>query len=445
MGRRRSTRINIHPISDGPGIRPAARPVDTYSRPAQAADPAPPPTTNGWMELAGALSTVEPGLTRYAAEREERNETPDQTFNREIEWLSRNGLTNPEWKRLLNVAVASVSPATTSGTELPHNLTAGIEIYRQLHAKNPHFLREHLSDAASIDFFETVRVGVEHMGLDQTQAVLDAVRITTEGDEVSPTLKARIADVRQTLDDMQGSQKWALGAFGADIENIGMVAGDLEKMASLYIRRGMETEDALSLAAERIMNDHIVVKGRLLPASDRRMRSYGSTLRQTHDAMEEAEPDRTWLGVEPRPFGDVLGDYVQQAVEPRYPDDVDPDDVVLLPHGNAQGVFIVVDRVSNTVLMPEWDEASGVPPIAPIITLDDITRWGVERQQTERLNIRDDNVARHNRLQERRALPSGRAGAQALRREQTQTRVADEHESAQRREALAEENRKRRR
>ena len=376
---------------------------------------------NGETVSYSASELIKRGVEEFVTEQSpmiaaQRGETPDQTFDRELLTLSSNGVTHPRWKRLLNTAVASVSPATVSDADLPESFMAGFGLYRQLRAKNPHYLRQHISDGDTIDFYETVRLGVERMGLGLNQAVMDAVRITSNEYDAPPAVRARVEDLRRTLQDVQGSQEWLFGAFGAEIENVNAVAGDLEKIASLFVLRGLEKDEALSLAAERIMDNHAVVKGRLLPTGDRRMQAFGATLRETHDAMKAAEPDRDWLGVEPRAFPDVINDFVQKAIEPRYLDYVDPEDVVLAPHGNAAGLFVVLDRESNSVLLPEWDEESGESPPSALIKLDDIARWEVERQQAERAEARAENIATNDRLQDRRAFGSGRAGARRYRR-----------------------------
>jgi hypothetical protein len=80
-------RQRVRGVGHGPRLRPAARPVDTYYRPDRPAAPTPPPQTNGWLQIAGALAGVEPSLNQYF-DNEAKKEKERQEYEARIKVIS---------------------------------------------------------------------------------------------------------------------------------------------------------------------------------------------------------------------------------------------------------------------------------------------------------------------------------------------------------------------
>jgi hypothetical protein len=69
-----TNRVQVQDLPKPPGLEPKARPVDTYYTP-QMKPVQPPPRTNGMIQLAEALATIQPSIERYLAQANARKET----------------------------------------------------------------------------------------------------------------------------------------------------------------------------------------------------------------------------------------------------------------------------------------------------------------------------------------------------------------------------------
>ncbi|GLK56132.1 hypothetical protein JOD31_001049 [Methylopila capsulata] len=261
-----------------------------------------------------------------------------QTFNRKVDWLSRNGAVNPQWKNVMEAGAAGASIVTTSGADLPPSVASGFETYKQLHAKSPRLLGAHLKDGKAIEFYEAARVAEQYLGQDQKEALQTAVT-ATRGDftgDQSQALRLRQDDLRSKA---RGTSEW----FGRNKPaNESYAMAEIEKLGGLYLRLGLSTDNALTEAAKVYKSRTVQVNGTDLYLGDR-----------------NAPPD----------FAAVVEQSIRDFVEDNPDEGLEADDIVVAP-GTGTGVWSLIDRTNGRPIRLNGKAA---------FTFEDLTRASAER------------------------------------------------------------------
>lgn len=328
------------------------------------------------------VRAVENYLTQESPRLAQMNEeTAEQTWQRELKWFSNNGEAHPVMEASLERGFATVNLPSLTGEELPPALMDGVGTYMRLHAVAPTYLTTLVKDPAATDFYESVRVSMQFLGLNQEQAMLTALHLARDPEKFQSRANGiKFEQLSSRVRDIERNDV-TLGLFGEPVSNVGIVANDLERLAKVYVANGMGVEPALDLAKDKIMETHTMVNGALVPINDRRLEptAFANQL--------------TTLGMEPRPFEDIVEDYlnnnalVRQGGTPMPWDTLPVDEVqvgsewTIRPSGSAFGAWVIVDAKT---LMPVFADPERNPGWQPIVTFDQLLGFEQERQAKAR-------------------------------------------------------------
>ena len=280
------------------------------------------------MAVNDYLNRVSPTITR------ERNETPEQTFNREAEWLTHNGQVKPQWKNLLNQGYIAASPATTTGEKVPQALPGAVELYGKLRASNPNLLKAHVKDNHALDFYESYYVAKQYGGLDDKEAYVKAVQATREtSPENLQAYRQRYEDISNKVQSMNGG--WVSSLFGgwSSISNTTELMDRVERVAQLYVRTGLSTDLALEEAAKLVKSRYTEINGRAVYTGD------------------------TAIG-NPEEFKTLALEKVKEwAAKYGKDHDLDASDLSIMPITNGNGAWLIVRKAND---MPAGDATTSV-------------------------------------------------------------------------------------
>lgn len=297
---------------------------------------------------------------------QQRGETPQETFLRELEVFSINGVEHPTWGNIIQAGPAAASLATVTGDEIPPTLQAGFEMYMQLHTANPRYLDSIMSDSTAVQFYEAARIGRTYIGLDDQQAILAATQVTRDLDgDQTPSQKARYQLLAQELEAVQNSGENWFG-FGDTVQNMGAVGRDLERVARMHVAMGLAPKKALELARDQIIDTHSVVHGYMINTSGVRIQTIPQTLQS--------------IGFEPTGFETIAEGYIEDYATTL--DGVDKDDLTLMPLSNTDGAFMVVGRENWSSVFAAMAEGR-----LPTVSLDQLVKWERNRQRDVRREL----------------------------------------------------------
>lgn len=303
----------------------------------------------------------------------DREETPEQTFNREAEWFTRNAQVNPQWQQVLQQGyIAASGPTTdTRNGPPPPALAASMELYRRLHASNPRLLRAHVSDNTALEFYDSVRVGVEFGGMELPQAFAAAQAITRDPTNLNTrSNQIRMEDVRRQVNGL-GREWWQV--LGGQPENAGMLNSEIERMAGLYIGMGLSPERAIEQARTRISATYTNINGWMVPNADRQL---------------------------PPNFADLATGRLRQYVaEHGEAEGVTLSDLTIRPVNNGTGAWAIVHRQTG---MPVGEGSR-------YFSLRDLMSDDERRRETERERLSNEA---NERLRIQRLGPNAPVGSQ---------------------------------
>ena len=208
-----------------------------------------------------------------------------ERFARDVEWFTKNQLTNPQWQDTLNRGFAAASPDNIAKGQMPPVLTQALALYSQLEAGHVGVLKRHLSSKSARDFYE-VYSAVRQWSGDERQAILQA---TMAADPEQAALKRKLVDK-----EMKKTGSWA--PWADSVVNLGDMRDDVRELATVLVRAGMQPEDALPVAGEKVRKAYTNINGNMVRTADRNVESFGTVLRSA--------------GLQPRDFGDVVRDYL---------------------------------------------------------------------------------------------------------------------------------------
>lgn len=270
--------------------------------------------------------------TRSDAIQQKNGETDEQRFQREVQWLTRNGVTYDKWETILSTGYQNVTASSVAGNDTAL-FQQSFGLYERLHATAPSLAGKLVKDKSAIDLYETVRVAKQDMGLTAEQAAIAASAVMHD-----PT-KMQEVSARYRQDQVL--------AAVSNVKNKGEIAGEMEKMVKVFVGLGMAPDKAISRAKERIDQTYTKVNGRLLYTADR-----------------DIPPD----------FAELAEDYLSAYAESLPPDEaLDGDDLSLMAPTSAKGVFVIVDA------------ATGIPVANnPYITVTQLNAVRAVRDTAER-------------------------------------------------------------
>lgn len=301
---------------------------------------------------------VQSYLQRSQLAAQRSGETPEQTFNREVDWFSRNGLRNPQWRQVLMRGYQSATPATMTSENIPPAMEQGLELFRQLHAKNPSLLRNHVTNNDAYMFYDAVQVGMEFTGLDQQTAIAQAFRALREPENMDSVLmRRRYEDIREAVSSLDSSYFDGWG----EVENVNDIGPQMERIARYYsLVAGMDSETSLQRAADLIKTTHSYINGRAVYTADQRI----GNREQFVDSVER-----------------FLERFAEQNEDLGY----DPSELTIRPQGNEFGSWVIANSVTGD-RVEGWRQN--------IITLDRLDQFRREERQRELQRIEEEQANR---------------------------------------------------
>lgn len=308
--------------------------------------------------------------------------SPEQTFNERLRVISKNGVVDPEWQEVLSHGFSAANNPNITAETMPVALTGSYQLYKQLHAKAPQTLAQHVTDRDGMDFYETARVGEQYMGMGERDALLWAATVHRDPTQFNTeTTRRRYDDLKTQLDTIKNQGAWDK-VFGDKVENINVAAPDFERMAGMYVRIGMNTDTAIKLAAERLKGQYTNINGWLVETSDARTRSFPSMLKARDEAFA------------PTDFGTAFKSYLDDWAKKH--GDISGSDIGVLQ--TAPGVFMLVGKKGARTGVPliDFDNAKG---LSYVVKFEDIFSSEVQRQLAERVKageqVQAENEARY--------------------------------------------------
>lgn len=296
------------------------------------------------------------------------NETPQQTFDREVGVFSRAGVKNPQWERQLKAGFSAVTVALVGDRSLVENTTfrAGYKLYTQLFVKAPSLLQAHLAaESKEARFYEQVRALQTYAGYDEALAVQVVFNATKDPQSADSAARYRRGkDIREAISRLGEDADFLF--FDREIENFGEVGPRLEQLATIYSTT-LSPDDAIKTAAEEIKRTHTIVNGYMVWTG-------GGILPEGFAAMAEGHLEN------------IAATY-----------ELDTDDLTIQPLSNANRAWRVVYR------------ATGHPPMeirfddpGAAFTLDMLQAWARVSQLAPTIEARRAVIAERKRRQQER-------------------------------------------
>jgi hypothetical protein len=259
-----------------------------------------------------------------------RQETPQQTLDREVGWFGGNGEENPQWTDLFKRAYMQGTAANLSGNKVPQALEQASELYNQLYAKNPQLLKKHLDDP-SMDFYEAMRFGTQVAGFDKRTAAVNASEVNKDPTKYeSPYWKQKFDDIASAV------KSTGAGWFGGP-DNAGEIGPQIEQAAKYFAKLGASPTVAVEEAKKRVKANYIDVNNYLVRAGDRAV---------------------------PQSFPDMATKYIQDYVA-KYgeKEGVSASDLTVQPIGNAAGQWRIVMKRSPGMIVDHPEGIFDMPKL----------------------------------------------------------------------------------
>lgn len=203
------------------------------------------------------------------------NETPEQTFNRELNVYANGGAENPKWKALLEAAPLAASANELTDPKKRDQLLAAAQLYDQLREKNPLYLQQLVSSKTQ-DFFDTYRVakGMPSPSGQGSATMEEAIglasRATATGKDADDILKGHYRTIEQKVlnaDPSSFLSRWLPQFMGGDANpvNTGYLQQQITEKAKLFARLGLPPDEAITQATEAVKGSTTKVNGWIVP------------------------------------------------------------------------------------------------------------------------------------------------------------------------------------
>ena len=297
-------------------------------------------------------------------------------FNRRLEWMSKNGVADPQWQEILKGGATTANNPNITAENMPPALTAGYQLFKQLDAKSPHTLGQHLPDRHTQDFYEAARIGEQRLGMGERDALLWAAQIQRGEAKQDPELyKLRFDDLKTQMDKARYSGTLDR-MFGDSVVNSNVIAPDFERLSKLYVKLGLNSDDAMKTAAERLKDQFVNVNGWLVNGTDGRIKAFPS-------AVQAADPNAQPVDFQTA-FKGYLEDWAGKSDGKFKAGDIGVWET-------NPGVYLLVGKSGLRKGQPliDSDAAPGSQP--PLVRLEDILASAVQRQASSRSKV-DEKV-----------------------------------------------------
>lgn len=195
---------------------------------------------------------IEEVTRRYLRESQgiatQRQETPEQTFTREVRWFSMQGVDNPLWKSELQSGYKSVTTAALDTGVVPENAKSAFNLYRSLNSQAPTLLGGML-DEKSRQFYEVADIANKYLNQNEDASLATAFRATND-----PSLRGRSVGVAK-VEEALSSADSLVGS------NTGTLTGEAVRLANNLLAAGLDEVKAVELAVERVRRNTVVING----------------------------------------------------------------------------------------------------------------------------------------------------------------------------------------
>lgn len=206
------------------------------------------------------VQTLSPAIARA------NNETPAQTFNRELSNLANAGAEHPQWKSILDSAPQAADLQALSTPAKRDQAIRAANLYDQLREKNPLYLQG-LVENKTKQFFEAYRVAKNLPGKTMEEALDLARRASID---ISPDredmLKGHYKTIEQNVSSATPMSGVWQAIFGSSSPvNAGYVQQQVIDTAKLYVRLGLGPDKAIEEAQNAVRDTTTKVNNWVIP------------------------------------------------------------------------------------------------------------------------------------------------------------------------------------
>lgn len=305
------------------------------------------------------------------------------TFNRRLSWMSKNGVADPQWSELLKGGATTANNPNLTAENMPPALTSGYGLFKQLDAKSPHTLGQLLPDRHTMDFYEAARIGEQKLGMGERDALLWAAQIQRGEAKQDPELfKLRYDDLKTQMDKAKTSGTFER-LFGDSVVNVNTIAPDFERLSKLYVKLGLNSDDAMKTAAERLKGQYVNINGWLVDGTDGRIKAFPATLAASNPNVAPTDFQAAFKG--------YLEDWSSKSGGQYKTGDIGVFQA-------SPGVFMLVGSKGLRKGQPliDWDNSRGQ---SHLVTFEEIMKSEVDRQLGNRAKtdakVQHDNETRY--------------------------------------------------
>lgn len=212
-------------------------------------------------EVVGAVLDRE--KRRVASDKRDPSVVAAESFERQVEVFSKNGLEQPQWSQTMEAGVAAMTTGMATG-EISDTTMQGFDLYKQLAAKTPNYLRS-LVGADEANVYEAARI-LEQAGVAGTKEALAATQryFADPTRTSSGTAGLRSGQIVEEVD--------RLGGQLSNFDNGHVMNPEIEKLAAVLVGAGgLSPKAAVTKAVESVSQGYQTVNGWAVKTSDRRV------------------------------------------------------------------------------------------------------------------------------------------------------------------------------
>jgi hypothetical protein len=291
---------------------------------------------------------------------------------RDVDWFGKNGVINPSWKATLNAGFAAASPSALAQGQPPAILMQSVKLYEDLAAKAPGLLDRHLGSDNAKDFYMVYET-MKGLGRFDERQALEAAAVATKDVADPATWAPANKEVEAELHDVTaGWRKYVPWTSG--VGNFGDMKKDLSRLAKVMVRAGLDPTKALEEAGKQLATHYTNINGFMVKTSDRNIEGFGAALKQT--------------GAIPRPFADVVRDYLAQYDGEHTP----ADGLSIRKASEGSGTWFVIDAAHGFPVHSRKD-------LPTQFSLRELVKFEADRQSVERLG-KTIELTKENYLQQ---------------------------------------------